>query len=274
MRCSVLSRDGAPLRTSSGLQIVPHGELLRDAARLDTLIVAGGYGSHAASKDPATLEWIARTSKRARRTASVCTGAFLLAAAGLLDGRRATTHWAAATELARRYPAVRVDPEPIFLRDGDDLDIRRRHRRDGPGACAGRRRPRPRRRAHDRPSARPVPAPPRQPGPVQRDARRPRARARAAARCSSPHRREPRRRPVGRGAGAARPHEPAPLRPPVPRRDRRHARPLCRERAPGGRPPCAGGQRPAGRHCRAHMRLRHSRDDAPLVPARTRRRPG
>ncbi|MGA9874975.1 MAG: helix-turn-helix domain-containing protein [Solirubrobacteraceae bacterium] len=115
----ILSRDGAPLRTSSGLEIVPHGDFARTPARLDTLIVPGGLGTREAGADPPTLEWIARTSARSRRTASVCTGAFLLAAAGLLDGRRATTHWAAAEELARRHPAVRVDPEPIFLRDGD-----------------------------------------------------------------------------------------------------------------------------------------------------------
>jgi transcriptional regulator GlxA family with amidase domain len=115
---SILSHDGAPLRTSSGLQLIPHGSFSEAPRHLDTLIVAGGYGSHAASKDPATLEWIASASKRARRTASVCTGAFLLAAAGLLDGRRATTHWTAAKELAKRYPSVQVDPEPIFLRDG------------------------------------------------------------------------------------------------------------------------------------------------------------
>ncbi|MGC2372624.1 MAG: DJ-1/PfpI family protein, partial [Solirubrobacteraceae bacterium] len=73
----VLSRDGAPLRTSSGLGIVPHGDFASTPMRLDTLIVAGGYGSRAACADPATVEWIARTSARARRTASVCTGAFL-----------------------------------------------------------------------------------------------------------------------------------------------------------------------------------------------------
>jgi transcriptional regulator GlxA family with amidase domain len=115
----VLSRDGAPLRTSSGLEIVPHGDFASTPMRLDTLIVAGGYGSRAACADPATVEWVACTSARARRTASVCTGAFLLATAGLLDGRRATTHWAAAEELGRLHPAVRVDPDPIFLRDGD-----------------------------------------------------------------------------------------------------------------------------------------------------------
>jgi transcriptional regulator GlxA family with amidase domain len=115
---SILSRDGGALRTSSGLELVPHGGFADTPKRLDTLVVAGGYGSHAASEDLATREWIASTSKRARRTASVCTGAFLLAAAGLLDGRRATTHWTAARELATRYPSVQVDPEPIFLRDG------------------------------------------------------------------------------------------------------------------------------------------------------------
>ncbi|HEY5193108.1 MAG TPA: DJ-1/PfpI family protein [Solirubrobacteraceae bacterium] len=114
----ILSRDGAPLRTSSGLTIIPHGSFSATPARLDTVIVAGGYGSHETSTDPETIEWIVDASARARRTASVCTGAFLLAAAGLLDGRRATTHWAAAAELASRYPSVRVDPEPIFLRDG------------------------------------------------------------------------------------------------------------------------------------------------------------
>ncbi len=114
----VISRDGAPLRCSSGLQIVPDCDFSSTSSSLDTLIVAGGYGSREASLDGVTLDWIAGASKRARRTASVCTGAFLLAAAGLLDGRRATTHWGAAAELARLYPSVNVDPEPIFLRDG------------------------------------------------------------------------------------------------------------------------------------------------------------
>jgi transcriptional regulator GlxA family with amidase domain len=116
---SILSRDGAPLTTSSGLTITPHGDFSHTPARLDTLIVAGGIGSREAARDPATIDWIARASARARRTASVCTGAFLLAATGLLDGRCATTHWAAAAELASLHPTVRVDPEPIFLRDGD-----------------------------------------------------------------------------------------------------------------------------------------------------------
>jgi transcriptional regulator GlxA family with amidase domain len=118
-RLSVISSDGASLETSSGLTIVPHAGLSEAPAEIDTLIVAGGYGCIAATEDVALIDWLKHAAARARRTASVCTGAFLLAHAGLLDGRRATTHWASARELARRYPAVEVDPEPIFLRDGD-----------------------------------------------------------------------------------------------------------------------------------------------------------
>jgi transcriptional regulator GlxA family with amidase domain len=112
------SRDGMPLRTSSGLTITPDASLSDAPAGIDTLIVPGGPGSREAARDEALLEWVSATASRARRTAGVCTGAFLLAAAGLLAGRRATTHWASAQELARRHPDVEVNPEPIFLRDG------------------------------------------------------------------------------------------------------------------------------------------------------------
>jgi transcriptional regulator GlxA family with amidase domain len=118
-RVSLLSVDGAPLATSSGLALVPHGSLAEAPVRIDTLVVAGGQGSRTAAANATLIDWLAQTARRARRTASVCTGAFLLARAGLLDGRRATTHWASAEELARRHPAVRVDSEPIFVRDGD-----------------------------------------------------------------------------------------------------------------------------------------------------------
>ena len=114
----LLSVDGRPLETTSGLTVTPHASLAAAPEAIDTLIVAGGYGRKQAAADRALLEWIAATSATVRRTASVCTGAFLLAAAGVLDGRRATTHWASAGELAARYPGVDVDPEPIFLRDG------------------------------------------------------------------------------------------------------------------------------------------------------------
>jgi transcriptional regulator GlxA family with amidase domain len=114
----LLSVDGRPLETSSGLTVTPHASLASASKKIDTLIVAGGHGSRKAAADRALLAWISEVSATTRRTTSVCTGAFLLAAAGLLDGRRATTHWASAAELAASYPAVDVVPEPIFLRDG------------------------------------------------------------------------------------------------------------------------------------------------------------
>lgn len=117
-RTLVASLDGAPVSTSSGLTIVPHMSLGQVPEAIDTLIVTGGAGVSRAGSNPVLLDWIATRAQSTRRVASVCTGAFILAAAGVLDGRRATTHWAAAAELARRYPQVSVDPEPIFVRDG------------------------------------------------------------------------------------------------------------------------------------------------------------
>jgi transcriptional regulator GlxA family with amidase domain len=114
----ILSHDGAPLRTSSGMTVTPHSGLHDAPTHIDTLIVAGGHGCMDAADDSTLVDWVSRAASTARRTASVCTGAFLLARAGLLDGRRASTHWAAAGELARLYPEVHVDPDPIFLRDG------------------------------------------------------------------------------------------------------------------------------------------------------------
>jgi transcriptional regulator GlxA family with amidase domain len=84
---------------------------------VDTLVVAGGLGTRPGVLDPKLVPWLRRTARRARRIASVCTGAFLLAEAGLLDGRRATTHWEFCGALQRRFPAVRVERDPIFVRD-------------------------------------------------------------------------------------------------------------------------------------------------------------
>jgi transcriptional regulator GlxA family with amidase domain len=117
-RITVCSLDGAPLSTSGGMRVVPESRLADAPAPIDTLIVPGGTGSAPASADERLLTWIRTVAPRTRRVASVCTGAFVLAAAGLLDGRRATTHWASAARLAERYPAVEVDPDPIYLRDG------------------------------------------------------------------------------------------------------------------------------------------------------------
>ena len=87
--------------------------------RHDTLMIAGGEGARGATGDEDLAEWIVQASRRARRTTSICTGAYLLAAAGLLDGRNATTHWNYCDDLARRFPQVRLDAEPVFVRDGD-----------------------------------------------------------------------------------------------------------------------------------------------------------
>jgi transcriptional regulator GlxA family with amidase domain len=113
----VVSAHGPVVTASAGLPLVV-APLTRGRAALHTLLVAGGPGVHAASAEPALVTWLRARAARARRVASVCTGAYLLAAAGLLDGRRAVTHWMHCAELARRFPAVRVEPDPIFVRDG------------------------------------------------------------------------------------------------------------------------------------------------------------
>ncbi|MFE0255615.1 GlxA family transcriptional regulator [Streptomyces sp. NPDC059010] len=114
-RIRTATLDGAPVRTSSGLTVVPD-HALTDTRDPHTLVVPGGNGTR--NPDPALTDWLRERGPRAERLVSVCTGAILLAAAGLLDGRRATTHWAYCDKLARDHPAVEVDPDPIFVRDG------------------------------------------------------------------------------------------------------------------------------------------------------------
>jgi transcriptional regulator GlxA family with amidase domain len=113
---TIAARTAGRMETST-VSFVPDARLEDCTGPIDTLIVAGGSGTRAAEEDEALVAWIAEAATRSRRVASVCTGAFLLARAGLLDGRRATTHWASCAELAERYPAVTVDPDPIFVRD-------------------------------------------------------------------------------------------------------------------------------------------------------------
>ncbi|AVH55241.1 MULTISPECIES: GlxA family transcriptional regulator [Streptomyces] len=115
-RIRTASLDGAPVRTSSGLTLVPD-QALADVPTPHTLIVPGGRGTRA--PDLRLTAWLRAHGPRAERLVSVCTGAILLAAAGLLDGRRATTHWAYCDKLARDHPAVEVDPDPIYVRDGE-----------------------------------------------------------------------------------------------------------------------------------------------------------
>jgi transcriptional regulator GlxA family with amidase domain len=116
---TLASADGRPVRTSSGLSLVPDAAVSDVRGPVDTLVVAGGDGTAAALADRVLIAAVGRLARRARRVTSVCSGAFLLAEAGLLDGRRATTHWSACAVLARRYPAIEVDPDPIFTRDGN-----------------------------------------------------------------------------------------------------------------------------------------------------------
>jgi transcriptional regulator GlxA family with amidase domain len=113
----VVAQAGPSVTASAGvgLAAVP---LPAIGAPLDTLMIAGGQGVETAAADPGLVDWVRQRAKDARRVASVCTGAFLLAASGVLDGKRATTHWSLCAELARRFPAIRVEPDPIFVRDG------------------------------------------------------------------------------------------------------------------------------------------------------------
>ncbi|WP_046728522.1 GlxA family transcriptional regulator [Streptomyces humi] len=115
-RIRTASVTGAPVRTSSGLTVVPDGVLAEETSGPHTLLVPGGRGTR--RRDPELVAWLRAYGPGAGRLVSVCTGAVLLAAAGLLDGRRATTHWAYCDKLARDHPAVDVDPDPIYVRDG------------------------------------------------------------------------------------------------------------------------------------------------------------
>jgi transcriptional regulator GlxA family with amidase domain len=116
-RITLASTDGQPVRSDSGVGLctVP---LPDPTARIDTLLLPGGDRARSARKDRDLIAWITAVAPRCRRIATVCTGAYLAAEAGLLDGRRVTTHWASADHLAVEYPSLQVDADPIYLRDG------------------------------------------------------------------------------------------------------------------------------------------------------------
>jgi transcriptional regulator GlxA family with amidase domain len=113
------SLGGQPVRTSSGLRLVPDQDLREESGDPDVLIVPGGAGAR--HPDPELIGWLRARGRRAGHLVSVCTGAFLLAEAGLLGGRRVTTHWAYCSTLAARFSDITVDPDPIFVRDGNVL---------------------------------------------------------------------------------------------------------------------------------------------------------
>jgi transcriptional regulator GlxA family with amidase domain len=106
-----------PVRATGGLRVVPHHDFA-SAPRVDLLVIPGGFGTRPLLEDKATLDWIRRTAASARTVTSVCTGSLLLARAGLLAGRRATTHWGALDLLAGIDPTVTVDREARVVTDG------------------------------------------------------------------------------------------------------------------------------------------------------------
>jgi transcriptional regulator GlxA family with amidase domain len=113
----LVSSDGRPVRTSSGV-VLGADPLPADDEPIDTLVLPGGDQARSARSDRSLVTWIRGAATRSRRVATVCTGAFLAAEAGLLAGRRVTTHWAWAEQLAEEYPDLQVDADPIYLHDG------------------------------------------------------------------------------------------------------------------------------------------------------------
>jgi transcriptional regulator GlxA family with amidase domain len=118
-RLYVVAKTAGSVRSSSGVRLVPD-LAIADAMemKIDTLLVAGCPNAAEVRPDMTVVEWLRRVAPRARRYGSVCSGAFFLAATGLIDGRRLTTHWAVARQLAQHYPSITVDEDAIHVRDG------------------------------------------------------------------------------------------------------------------------------------------------------------
>ncbi len=117
-RLTLASREGGLFATTSGIRLAADCGLSALSAPIDTLLVSGGDGVREAMRDKVLVSFIQRASKKARRVASVCSGAFLLAQAGLLDGRRATAHWRSLDLLAKNFPKITVDRDALYVRDG------------------------------------------------------------------------------------------------------------------------------------------------------------
>lgn len=114
---SVIADQCEPVMTSAGLALVAQ-PLPAAHSACDTLVIAGGWGVYGAADEPTLVDWVREKARHTRRLASVCTGAFLLAASGLLDGCRVATHWTRCEELARKFPLLTVEANPIFIQQG------------------------------------------------------------------------------------------------------------------------------------------------------------
>lgn len=117
-RTRFVAAEKGPLRLSSGLEVVAQSRI-GDGPAADTLLVPGGMGTYAAIENEEFIKRVRQRAEKAKRIVSVCSGAFVLAAAGLLDGKRATTHWRISDDLFREYPKVNVVPDAIFTQDGN-----------------------------------------------------------------------------------------------------------------------------------------------------------
>ena len=116
-RIRVVAAEPGPAPSSAGIALTAEG--FEAVGPIDTLLVVGGQGTAAAAQCPRTLAFIRNAAGACRRTGSVCSGAYVLAAAGLLEGKRATTHWGQSQRLARLFPGVEVDSDRIYVREGD-----------------------------------------------------------------------------------------------------------------------------------------------------------
>ena len=113
----VLAVTPGPVRSTSGVEMLARG--LNPSAAITTLVVAGGDGVRQAATCAKTLAFVRSAARRGLRVASVCSGAYILAEAGLLDGRRATTHWQRTGHFVKTYPKIKLEPDRIFVRDGN-----------------------------------------------------------------------------------------------------------------------------------------------------------
>lgn len=119
---SVVAAQAGPVSTTSGLTLTAHrsfADAVKDTDQIDTLIISGGHGTMAAIEDKGLLDFVCHAAARSRRVVSICTGAMILAEIGLLDGKRVSTHWWWCPILEQRHPAVLVDRDAIYVRDGN-----------------------------------------------------------------------------------------------------------------------------------------------------------